>query len=170
MHSYNLRVIDCPVYMICTNYINHLFENTQIVRIPNIIETDEVRPQAQYRYTGCRVLKHGGRVNASRADYYFNGCQQLLSAELSINTPTTTSTFGNCVSLTDLKVDKGYPYSLYIQHSNNYTTETLHAIIENLADMSTAETAPTLQMGTDNINKLDEEYKAMLEAKGWILK
>ena len=70
-------------------------------------------------------------------------------------------------SLTVLEVGNGTSADLYLQYSTNYTQATLHAIIENLADLSERETAGNFVVGETNLAKIDDEHKAMLNRKNW---
>ena len=69
-------------------------------------------------------------------------------------------------SLTVLEVGNGTSADLYLQYSTNYTQATLHAIIENLADL-TGKTAKTFFVGDTNLAKIDDEHIAMLNQKNW---
>lgn len=99
-------------------------------------------------------------------DYAFNKCTSLRAIHIPKDCTMKVSSFTNCSSLCDITIEEGHTKSIYIYQSSMYTTETLHAIIENLADM-TGLTAPTLQIGDTNIAKIDEEHIAMLETKNW---
>ena len=70
-------------------------------------------------------------------------------------------------SLTVLEVGNGTSADLYLQYSTNYTQSTLHAIIENLADL-TGKTAKTFFVGDTNLAKIDDEHKTILNNKNWI--
>ena len=70
-------------------------------------------------------------------------------------------------SLTVLEVGNGTSADLYLQYSNKYTQATLHAIIENLADLSERETAGNFVVGSTNLDKIDDEHKTMLRNKNW---
>lgn len=70
-------------------------------------------------------------------------------------------------SLTVLEVGNGTSADLYLQYSTNYTQATLHAIIENLADL-TGKTAKTFFVGDTNFAKIDDEHITMLNQKNWI--
>ena len=70
-------------------------------------------------------------------------------------------------SLTVLEVGNGTSADLYLQYSTNYTQATLHAIIENLADL-TGKTAKTFFVGDTNLAKIDDEHKTILNNKNWI--
>ena len=70
-------------------------------------------------------------------------------------------------SLTVLEVGNGTSADLYLQYSTKYTQATLHAIIENLADL-TGKTAKTFFVGDTNLAKIDDEHKTILNNKNWI--
>ena len=70
-------------------------------------------------------------------------------------------------SLTVLEIGNGTSADLYLHYSTNYTQATLHAIIENLADLSERETAGNFVVGETNLAKIDDEHKAMLNRKNW---
>lgn len=99
-------------------------------------------------------------------DYAFKNCTALRAIHIPKDCTMKVSSFTNCTSLCDITIEEGHTKSLYIYQSTMYTAETLHAIIENFADM-TGLTAPTFQIGDTNIAKIDEEHIAMLEAKNW---
>jgi hypothetical protein len=124
-------------------------------------------------FTGCRNLRGTITINeavASLPNGVFSHC--ILLEEIVFNgiTAMTNTTFEYCCNVSKVTIPKGWNTSLYIQASTLYSQEVLHNIIENFADMTGAETAPTFQIGTTNINKIDDEYKAMLTTKGWIYK
>ena len=83
-------------------------------------------------------------------------------------TSVDTSAFSGCTNLTDVTVGEGFSASLNLSVSTNFTAETLHAIIENLADL-TGKDSQTLTLGATNIEKLDEAHKTMLTDKNWVL-
>jgi hypothetical protein len=68
--------------------------------------------------------------------------------------------------LTNLTIGEGWAYSIYLYNSNNLSVESLHGMIENLADL-TGKTAKKFQVGETNLAKIDEEHIAMLQAKNW---
>ncbi len=73
-----------------------------------------------------------------------------------------------CTELETVVVGKDTTASLYLHYSVYLTQECLHNIIDNLADM-TGRAAPTLQIGSNNIAKLSDEYKTKLSNKNWNL-
>lgn len=124
-------------------------------------------------FMGCRNLRGTITINeavTSLPNSVFSHCMLLEEVIFRGITAMTNSTFQYCANISKITIPKGWNTSLYISSSTLYSQEVLHNIIENLADMTGAETAPTLQMGTTNINKIDDEHKGMLTAKGWIYK
>ena len=99
----------------------------------------------------------------------FSGCTALTVLHLP---STLTSIDGNaflgCKNLENVTVDKNFSASVKLSVSTKYTADVLHAIIENLADL-TGKDAQMLTLGTTNIAKLDENHKTMLTAKNWTL-
>lgn len=125
--------------------------------------------------------------------YGFAGCTKLHTVKLpAIQSLTSVATFDSvmslkyiefgtvmemhnqfllrCTELETVVVGKGTTGSLYLHYSLNLTQECLHNIIDNLADMSRSTTAPTLQIGTENLSRISEEYINKLYAKNWNLK
>lgn len=99
----------------------------------------------------------------------FIGCTALKTLHLpSTLTNVETSAFSGCTNLTDVTVGEEFSASLNLSASTKFTAETLHAIIENLADL-TGKDSQTLTLGTSNIAKLDDEHKTMLANKNWTL-
>ena len=167
--SYDLKVWECPT--ILCNYAGFLmssglFKNTAIEKIPSfILNKNEPYTMGSNMFQNCQSLK-GGRIESwTNLSNTFNGCVNLEDVSFSADcTGFSTNTFSGCSLLKKVSVDEGFSASLYIHTSTQFTAEVLHAIIENYADM-TGQTAPTLQMGATNLAKVDDEHKAMLEAK-----
>lgn len=121
----------------------------------------------------------------------FNACKALKECYLPSLRKLANSWLCNCSELEILEVGtltefnsqyamKGNPkvhtfiigkdtaVSLYLQECPLLTQECLHNIIDNLADMTGAK-ALTLQIGSDNIAKVSDEYKLKLSNKNWNL-
>jgi hypothetical protein len=75
---------------------------------------------------------------------------------------------GERSNVTTVIIPQGWNCSTYFHSFFNLTTECLHAMIENLADL-TGITSKTFSIGSQNIAKIDEEHIAMLENKNWEL-
>ena len=97
---------------------------------------------------------------------------KLIKMTVGTLTNTTATSFkqpsrGYNGSLTVLEIGNGTSADLYLQYSTKYTQSTLHAIIENLADL-TGQTAGMFYIGETNLAKIDDEHLAMLNQKNWI--
>ena len=121
-------------------------------------------------FYGCSNLEFIDLKNVKTIDVQaFIGCTALKTLHLPATlTSIDTSAFWGCTNLTYVTVGEGFSVSLNLSASTKYTAETLHAIIENLADL-TGKDSQTLTLGTTNIAKLDEEHKTMLTDKNWVL-
>ncbi len=91
---------------------------------------------------------------------------KLTSLTLGALTYTKANSFSSGKSLTNLTIGAGTTASLHLQQSTLYSQETLHALIDNLADM-TGDTSPTFQVGETNLAKISDEYLVKLEEKNW---
>lgn len=99
----------------------------------------------------------------------FIGCTALKTLHLpSTLTSVNESAFNGCSNLENVTVDKGFSASLNLSASTKFTAETLHAIIENLADL-TGKDSQTLTLKSTCAANLDEEHKTMLTDKNWVL-
>ena len=105
--------------------------------------------------------------NGSKFDAVFNSCSLLETVTITTaKTDFKANTFSGCTALTDLTIGEGWAVSIYLTYSPNLTVESLHGMIENLADL-TGSTAKTFSVGATNLAKIDEEHIAMLQAKNW---
>lgn len=124
-------------------------------------------------FNNCKVLKSVPMLDMSHARIttsMFANCTALETVSLTSvenGYGYASTTFTKCAALANVTVCAGFKSSLYLQHSTEYTQETLHAIIDNLADMTGATKAPVLQLGSTNLAKISEEYIAKLNAKKW---
>lgn len=100
--------------------------------------------------------------------YTFNGNKLLEYIHLGKPDSMSTSWCGNkdITSVTEVEVTRGFNAKIYLSKFPNLTTESLHAIIENLADR-TGQNALTFSVGDINIEKIDENHIAMLQNKNW---
>lgn len=121
-------------------------------------------------FYGCSNLEFINLKNVKTiSTQAFIGCTALKTLYLpSTLTSVETSAFASCTNLTDVTVGEEFSTSLNLSASTKFTAETLHAIIENLADL-TGKDSQTLTLGTTNIAKLDDEHKTMLTNKNWTL-
>ena len=123
-----------------------------------------------YVFNGCSNLEFIDLKNVETIyTQAFIGCTALKNIHLPATlTSVNESAFAGCTNLENVTVDKGFSASLNLSASTKFTAETLHAIIENLADL-TGKDSQTLTFGTSNIAKLDDEHKTMLANKNWTL-
>lgn len=97
----------------------------------------------------------------------FAYCKKLKSVSLSKTSYNfSTSSFSNCLELTNVTIWQGWAASIYLNYSEKLTVESLHGMIENLADL-TGLLAKTFQVGSTNLAKIDEEHITMLQNKNW---
>lgn len=68
-------------------------------------------------------------------------------------------------TIENLYIGKNTTSDMYIQYQRKLTQESLHGIIENLADR-TGQTAGMFNAGS-NLDKIDEEHIAILNQKNW---
>ena len=173
-YAANLKVIDCPVKVPAdvSGYGGFIAEggmycNTSAEYAPQMTVTgDGLFRGGHHMFTNATCLRKAEKIEHwGNMTYTFQGCLNLEEVSFSADcTGFGTGTFNGCINLKHLTVDKGFSASLYIHYSTQFTAEVLHAIIENYADM-TGQTAPTFQVGATNLAKIDDEHKAMLEAK-----
>lgn len=166
VQSRHLTVLDCPIKK-GHNTRNYMFQYANIIKAPEYVNETEGGASMYGRemYRDCPRLKDGGYLNFISVDTMFYNCPSLEKVRISAYCGGfTANTFYGCKRLIEVTVEDGFSGSLYLSNSTRYTADTLHAIIEAYADM-TDQTAPTFQIGTTNIAKIDEEHIAMLTAK-----
>lgn len=103
--------------------------------------------------------------------YVFQNCRKLSKLKVGKLTSTESTSFlitakGTNSSIEFLEIGKGTSASLYLQDSLKYSQETLHNLIDNLADM-TGQEAPVFSVGTTNLAKISDEYLQKLKDKNW---
>lgn len=103
--------------------------------------------------------------------YVFQSCRQLSKLKVGKLTSTERTSFritpkGTNSSIEFLEIGKGTSASLYLQDSLKYSQETLHNLIDNLADM-TGQEAPVFSVGPTNLAKISDEYLQKLKDKNW---
>lgn len=76
-----------------------------------------------------------------------------------------SNTFENNLDLEYLGVAKGTTASITLTKNTKVTQECLHQICENYADLSITGQTVTLNVGSENLAKIDDEHRAMLEDK-----
>lgn len=102
--------------------------------------------------------------------YAFNSCTSLTSIYLpsSITSYATTALYG-CTALTTVTVGDGWSNALNLSYSDNITVDSIKAIINNVATVSSS-TKITLSSAVYQNFTLDDEYADYLELatnKGW---
>lgn len=137
----------------------------EVIDLPNCISI------GNYQWSGAnsslRVLKLP-RVRSMNNSFLQN-CTALEYVEFGALTNMTTMIFrGSQATMREFYIGEGTACNLYLHQCPNLTQECLHRVIDNLADL-TGVKACTLQIGTDNIAKLSEEYTEKLFAKNWSL-
>ncbi len=97
----------------------------------------------------------------------FYSCSKLETISITTaKSNLSTNTFQGCTVLKNLTIGEGWAVNIYLHYSEQLTVESLHGMIENLADL-TEQTAKTFQIGATNLAKVDEEHLEMLRAKNW---
>jgi hypothetical protein len=123
-----------------------------------------------YMFDNCQALKTIPQLDTSNGEefgYMFSSCSSLETVSITTakkNLPTNT--FQGCTALKNITIGEGWNVNIYLHYSNNLTVESLHGMIENLADL-TGQTAKTFQIGATNLAKIDEAHINMLKAKNW---
>lgn len=103
--------------------------------------------------------------------YVFENCRRLSKLKVGKLTSTKSTSFlitskGTNSHIEFLEIGKGTSASLYLQDSLKYSQETLHNLIDNLADM-TGQEAPVFSVGPTNLAKISDEYLQKLTDKNW---
>lgn len=103
--------------------------------------------------------------------YVFRNCRKLSKLKVGKLTSTERTSFRITPKSTQshiefLEIGKGTSASLYLQDSLKYSQETLHNLIDNLADM-TGQEAPVFSVGPTNLAKISDEYLQKLTDKNW---
>ena len=150
--------------------MSSLFKNCyKLEKLPSQFSTENAET-IYGLFQDCRAIKNLPFLDVAKCtnfNYTFSGCTSLESVSFSTSKKDfATSTFQNCTALTNITIGEGWAVSIYLHYSNNLTVESLHGMIENLADL-TGRTAKTFQVGETNLAKIDEDHMAMLEAKNW---
>ena len=150
-----------------TNF-RYMYNNTRLTTIPPL---DTSNGTDFFRmFEDCSKLTTIPPLDTSNGtnfSYMFYFCTKLETVSLTTaKSDLNTTTFQNCTALTNLTIGEGWAVSIYLTYSNNLTVESLHGMIENLADLTGA-TAKTFSVGETNLAKIDEEHIAMLQAKNW---
>lgn len=123
-----------------------------------------------YMFQNCTTLTTIPTLDISNGTGFnntFQYCYKLETVSLTTaKSNLSTSTFSGCSALKNITIGEGWAVNIYLHYSNNLTVESLHGMIENLADL-TGQTAKTFQIGATNLAKIDEEHLTMLNNKNW---
>ena len=142
--------------------------NNGLQQIPSLNTSNGNKFQGMF--SGCSRLIEVPLLDTSKGQFFrdmFYTCSRLETVSLTtVNWDMETSSFYYCTALKNLTIGEGWAFSIYLHYSNNLTVESLHGMIENLADL-TGKTAKTFQIGTANLAKIDEEHLTMLQNKNW---
>lgn len=102
--------------------------------------------------------------------YAFDNCIKLTSAIIPNSiTNIGIKIFDRCTNLIDVTIENGFNGDyLNLSNSTKYTHDTILSWLNALYDRSSLD-AYTLTIGTDNLNKLTDEEKAIATNKNWTL-
>ena len=121
-------------------------------------------------FHSCTQLKTIPQLDISNGTGFysmFRNCPQLETVSITkAKSNFQVDSFQGCTALKNITIGEGWNVNIYLHYSENLTTESLHGMIENLADL-TGQTAKTFQIGATNIAKIDEEHLTMLQNKNW---
>ena len=153
----------------CTSFRQLFYNCLALTSIPQL-DTSKGTDFSSMFYS-CRNLTSIPQLDTSKGTNFasmFYGCSALETISLTTaKSNLSTNTFQNCTALKNLTIGEGWAVNIYLHYSNNLTVESLHGMIENLADL-TGQTAKTFQIGSTNIAKIDEEHLTMLTNKNWL--
>ena len=160
--SGNLRLINCEVHIRSASQLNGIFAFSGLTRAP-VIKSDVALP---YAFNTCLALTDGGIFggdSVASGNYAYQYCMSMKKIHIAKPCNVSATTFNKCASLRYVTVDEGFSDSLYLHHSTLFSTETLHAIIENYADCSGLDVV--FQVGEANLEKIDGAHKQLLTDK-----
>lgn len=150
-----------------TNFARMFYGCTSLTSLPQL-DTSKATNLDYYIYN-CDSLVSTPRIDTSQATSFsgaFMNCEALESLEIT-TTKIMLTAIQNCPNLKNLIIGEGFNQSIvYLDTCPNLTQESLHGMIENLADMTGLDTK-TFNVGSTNLAKIDEEHISMLEAKNW---
>lgn len=154
-----------------TSFTSMFFNCKNLVSVPQF-ETSKSKSFTQMFY-GCTSVKElpsfdfSAVTTSNNINYMLNSCSKLETISLkNLKVNTRATLFQDCTALKNITIGEGWAVNIYLHYSNELTVESLHGMIENLADL-TGQTAKTFQIGATNLAKIDEEHINMLKAKNW---
>lgn len=150
-------------------YFNDMFYDCE--RLANIPPLNTSKGTGFGRmFYNCSALQTVAHLDTSKGTDFANmffQCYNLKSVSITLASANlATSTFQYCGSLQNVTIGESWAVNIYLHYSNELTVESLHGMIENLADL-TGKTAKTFQIGPTNLAKIDEAHINMLKAKNW---
>lgn len=148
--------------------MSSMFFGTKLASIP-LLNTSKVNNMTSM-FSGCKSLTSIPLLDTSsvtNTNYMFEQCSKLTSIPaLDVSKVTNMDyMFSSCYNLESIHMT-GMKVSFSISSSTKFTTEALHEIITNLATVTSSK---QLIMGSTNLAKVSEEYKAIATNKGWTL-
>lgn len=161
--SGNLRLINCEVNIRSSSQLSGIFAFSGLTKAP-VIKSDVALP---YVFNTCTALTDGGIFGGNTftgGNYAYQYCLSMEKIHIALPCSISATTFNKCSSLRYVTVEKGFSGSLYLHHSTRFSSETLHAIIENYADCTGL--GVVFQVGDANLEKIDEAHRQMLADKG----
>ena len=148
-----------------------------LTSIPQMITSNVT--SMDYMFRGCTSLTTIPQLDTSRMQHIygmFMECSGLKSLPLldfsnvgdtgELFDIPSSSNITPYPDLTDLGGFKNLKVSLNLSGMPNLTVQSLMNVINNLSKVGFA---PTLTLGTTNLNKLTAEQKAVATNKGWVL-
>lgn len=144
---------------------------SQLTSIPQL-DTSKVTIMSNM-FTGCKSITSIPLLNTSNVvdmSGMFSNCRLLTSIpQLDTSSVTNMSSmFYDCRSLTTLGGFIGLKVNLSLSSCPKLTHDSLMNVINEAADVTAS--PKTMTLGSDNLNKLTDEEKAIATNKGWTLK
>lgn len=152
---------------------NMFYSNKTIYKAPNMDFSKAWDAQGIFSY--CNNLVSIGRLVSSGVTHWnsaFAGCSKLVTIEsidLS-NAKSVAYMFTNCSALTNLTINGTInTTSLDLSPCPLLTHESLMSVINALTNKTsdTSSTVWTIKLGSENLAKLTDEEKLIMENKGW---
>lgn len=151
-----------------TDFTYMFNSNKEFVVLP-VIDTSNGR-KFDCMFQGATTIKDIPYLDISSGTTFAYMCSKCSSLEtITLTAPKydlASGTFQSCMALKNVTLAKGWAVSFYLMRSDDLTVESLHGMIENLADL-TGKTVKKFRIGETNLAKIDEEHIAMLNAKNW---
>ena len=174
-------------------YFGSMFNNCEKLVVVPQLDTSK-GTEFHYMFGSCKELTAGPQLDTSNGTTFnsmfykcisitsipqldtsngknfssmFAGCTGLEAVALTTaKSNLSTNTFQVCSALKNITIGEGWNVNIYLHFSEQLTVESLHGMIENLADL-TGQTAKTFQVGATNLAKIDAEHLTMLQNKNW---